>query len=103
MDGHLPPHPGAVRERRAPAKVVARGRLRPECSERTSAQGFTTLQGRERVMPEVDETSSKRFMEDVPQHAEPYLLKGSSAYDWGMQHRLAQVFSPESGRTVMLA
>ena len=32
-----------------------------------------------------------------------FFLKGSAAYDWGMQHRLAQIFRPESGRTVMLA
>ena len=25
------------------------------------------------------------------------------AYDWGMQNRLARIFRPESGRTVMLA
>jgi 3-hydroxy-5-phosphonooxypentane-2,4-dione thiolase len=30
-------------------------------------------------------------------------LKGSAALDWGMQSRLARVFRPETGRTVMLA
>jgi 3-hydroxy-5-phosphonooxypentane-2,4-dione thiolase len=54
-------------------------------------------------MPEADATDSKQFHEDVPQTSEPFFLKGSAAYDWGMQHRLAQIFRPESGHTVMLA
>ncbi|HXX59876.1 MAG TPA: 3-hydroxy-5-phosphonooxypentane-2,4-dione thiolase [Candidatus Sulfotelmatobacter sp.] len=54
-------------------------------------------------MPEMDETGSKQFYEDVPQRNEQFFLKGATAYDWGMQHRLAQIFRPESGRTVMLA
>ena len=32
-----------------------------------------------------------------------FFLKGSGAYDWGMRNRLARIFRPESGRTVMLA
>ena len=54
-------------------------------------------------MPEMDETGTKQFYEDVPQRNEQFFLKGATAYDWGMQHRLAQIFRPESGRTVMLA
>jgi len=54
-------------------------------------------------MPEADSTSSKQFHEDVPQRNEAFFLKGAGAYDWGMQHRLAQIFRPETGRTVMLA
>ena len=54
-------------------------------------------------MPEMDEGGSKQFYEDVPQRNEQFFLKGAAAYDWGMQHRLAQIFRPESGRTVMLA
>jgi putative autoinducer-2 (AI-2) aldolase len=55
-------------------------------------------------MPEADSSSgSKQFHEEIPQHFEPFFLKGSGAYDWGMQHRLARIFRPESGRTVMLA
>jgi len=54
-------------------------------------------------MPEMDETGTKQFYEDVPQRSEQFFLKGATAYDWGMQHRLAQIFRPESGRTVMLA
>jgi len=44
-----------------------------------------------------------RFSPSVPPRAEPYGLKGSGALDWGMQSRLARVFRPETGRTVMLA
>lgn len=54
-------------------------------------------------MPEADGRDSKQFHEELPQRSELFFLKGSTAYDWGMQHRLAQIFRPESGRTVMLA
>jgi putative autoinducer-2 (AI-2) aldolase len=54
-------------------------------------------------MPEADDVDRKQFHEDVPQRSEPFFLKGSAAYDWGMQHRLARIFRPDSGRTVMLA
>ena len=54
-------------------------------------------------MPEADGSDSKQFHEELPQRNELFFLKGSTAYDWGMQHRLAQIFRPESGRTVMLA
>jgi len=46
---------------------------------------------------------SDRFRPSVPARAEPYRLKGSGALDWGMQSRLARVFRPATGRTVMLA
>ncbi|MHC4991552.1 MAG: 3-hydroxy-5-phosphonooxypentane-2,4-dione thiolase LsrF, partial [Planctomycetota bacterium] len=32
-----------------------------------------------------------------------YELKGSNNYDWGMKDRLARVFDPATGHTVMLA
>ena len=54
-------------------------------------------------MPEADSSETKQFHEDVPQRNEAFFLKGSAAYDWGMQNRLARIFRPESGRTVMLA
>ena len=38
-----------------------------------------------------------------PQKTHPFFLKGSNALDWGMQNRLARIFNPSSGRTVMLA
>ncbi len=39
----------------------------------------------------------------MPPRAEPFGLKGSAGLDWGMQSRLARVFRPADGRTVMLA
>jgi 3-hydroxy-5-phosphonooxypentane-2,4-dione thiolase len=54
-------------------------------------------------MPEADSSERKQFHEDVPQQNHAFFLKGSGSYDWGMQNRLARVFRPESGRTVMLA
>jgi putative autoinducer-2 (AI-2) aldolase len=54
-------------------------------------------------MPEQDAGESKQFFESVPQRNEAFFLKGSSGYDWGMQHRLATIFRPETARTVMLA
>jgi putative autoinducer-2 (AI-2) aldolase len=50
-----------------------------------------------------DRTLGERFSPSAPARAEPYALKGSSALDWGMQSRLARVFRPATGRTVMLA
>ncbi len=46
---------------------------------------------------------SKDFCLDVPVPREAFFLKGSTALDWGMQNRLARIFRPPSGRTVMLA
>ncbi|MFB3853204.1 MAG: 3-hydroxy-5-phosphonooxypentane-2,4-dione thiolase [Vicinamibacterales bacterium] len=46
---------------------------------------------------------TSQFYVDVPVKHEPFFLRGSNALDWGMQNRLARVFDPASGRTVMLA
>jgi putative autoinducer-2 (AI-2) aldolase len=54
-------------------------------------------------MPEIDTAGDKNFREDVPPPDQGFFLKGSSSYDWGMKNRLARIFRPESGRTVMLA
>jgi 3-hydroxy-5-phosphonooxypentane-2,4-dione thiolase len=54
-------------------------------------------------MPEADFTEEKNFHLDVPQKNSAFFLKGAGAYDWGMQNRLARVFNPDSGKTVMLA
>jgi putative autoinducer-2 (AI-2) aldolase len=54
-------------------------------------------------MPEADEGATKDFAEDVPAPLLGAFLKGSGAYDWGMTNRLARIFRPDSGRTVMLA
>jgi putative autoinducer-2 (AI-2) aldolase len=44
-----------------------------------------------------------RFAPAEPPRTEPYPLKGCAGLDWGMQSRLARVFRPATGRTVMLA
>jgi len=55
-------------------------------------------------MAEKDSRSEgERFAPSVPARSEPFGLKGSGGLDWGMQSRLAQVFRPATGRTVMLA
>jgi 3-hydroxy-5-phosphonooxypentane-2,4-dione thiolase len=55
-------------------------------------------------MPDVDEIKeAKKFYTDIPQKAEGFFLKGSNSLDWGMKNRLARIFNPETGRTVMLA
>jgi len=55
-------------------------------------------------MPEADfSTKEKQYHLDVPQKNTPFPLKGAGSYDWGMKNRLARVFDPRSGRTVMLA
>lgn len=55
-------------------------------------------------MPESDTTKiEKNFYTDVPQKSEPFFLKGSNSYDWGMKNRLARIFDAVSGKTVMLA
>jgi 3-hydroxy-5-phosphonooxypentane-2,4-dione thiolase len=47
--------------------------------------------------------AAKDFYLDIPARNEAFFLKGSNALDWGMQNRLAHIFNPSSGRTVMLA
>ncbi len=55
-------------------------------------------------MADMDELKeAKKFFADIPQKTEGFFLKGSNSLDWGMKNRLAQIFNPESGRTVMLA
>jgi len=45
----------------------------------------------------------KEFHLQTPVRSRPFFLKGANAIDWGMQNRLARIFNPVSGRTVMLA
>lgn len=56
-------------------------------------------------MPEADIEAipAKQFRPGVPARNQTFFLKGSGAYDWGMQSRLASAFRPDTGRTVMLA
>ena len=56
-------------------------------------------------MPEAGESAKegKDFGIGVPMKTEGFFLKGSNALDWGMKNRLARIFNPATGRTVMLA
>jgi putative autoinducer-2 (AI-2) aldolase len=53
-------------------------------------------------MPEAD-GDAKSFHADVPPPSDGFFLKGSGSLDWGMSNRLARIFRPQTGRTVMLA
>lgn len=53
-------------------------------------------------MPEADK-EGKDYCLEVPPDSSGFFLKGSNSLDWGMKNRLASIFNPDSGRTVMLA
>jgi putative autoinducer-2 (AI-2) aldolase len=46
---------------------------------------------------------AKRFYEDIPMESPGFFLKGANSLDWGMKNRLARIFNPDTGRTVMFA
>ena len=50
-----------------------------------------------------DLKDTKEYYLDIPQKSDAFYLKGLNAIDWGMQNRLARIFNPKTGRTVMLA
>lgn len=50
-----------------------------------------------------DIRDGKNFGIGTQQENRAFFLKGSGQLDWGMQSRLARIFNPDSGRTVMLA
>jgi putative autoinducer-2 (AI-2) aldolase len=56
-------------------------------------------------MPEADTPAreEKLYYEKIPAKNPVFALKGSGQLDWGMKNRLARVFHPATGRTVMLA
>jgi 3-hydroxy-5-phosphonooxypentane-2,4-dione thiolase len=54
-------------------------------------------------VPEADASAGKHFQPDVAVPARISLVKGAAGYDWGMQNRLARIFDPDTGHTVMLA
>ncbi len=55
-------------------------------------------------MADVDDVKdTKNYYLDVPARNQAFFVKGAGALDWGMQNRLARIFNPKSGRTVMLA
>ena len=47
--------------------------------------------------------ASKNYYEDVPAAKHVFHVKGMDNADWGMKDRLTRIFSPKTGRTVMLA
>jgi putative autoinducer-2 (AI-2) aldolase len=56
------------------------------------------------VMAEMENAGERKdFHLDVPPRNEAFFLKGSNSLDWGMKNRLARIFEPRSGKTVMLA
>jgi putative autoinducer-2 (AI-2) aldolase len=55
-------------------------------------------------MADLDELKdTKEYFLNTPQKSDAFYLKGLNAIDWGMQNRLARIFNPKTGRTVMLA
>jgi 3-hydroxy-5-phosphonooxypentane-2,4-dione thiolase len=56
------------------------------------------------TMPELEgNKNAKDYGLGIPQETPAFHVKGSAALDWGMKHRLSQIFNPKSGRVVMLA
>jgi putative autoinducer-2 (AI-2) aldolase len=49
------------------------------------------------------EADPSRYRSAIPPRTEIPYLKGSGGLDWGMRNRLAKIFRPSTGRTVMLA
>ena len=60
-------------------------------------------------MPDVEKKESgeksekKDFKVGVAQSTPGFFLKGAASLDWGMKNRLARIFNPKDGRTLMLA
>ncbi len=50
-----------------------------------------------------DSVQIKDYQVDVPFARQNFFVKGADHLDWGMQDRLARIFNPHDGRTVMLA
>jgi len=50
-----------------------------------------------------DIKDGKDWGRDRPADTSRFFLKGAAHHDWGMKARLAQIFRPDTGRTVMLA
>jgi 3-hydroxy-5-phosphonooxypentane-2,4-dione thiolase len=47
--------------------------------------------------------SAHDYHADIPMKSEVFMMKGANSLDWGMKNRLSNIFSPDTGRTVMLA
>jgi len=50
-----------------------------------------------------DLQDGKDYFLDIPHACPPFRLKGCGSLDWGMKNRLARIFDPTDGRTLMLA
>ena len=50
-----------------------------------------------------DIKDGKDWGRDRPADTSRFYLKGAANHDWGMKARLARIFNPQSGKTVMLA
>jgi 3-hydroxy-5-phosphonooxypentane-2,4-dione thiolase len=46
---------------------------------------------------------AKQFHENIPMQTPGFFLRGAGSLDWGMKNRLARIFKPDTGRTLMLA
>jgi len=53
-------------------------------------------------MPEADQ-EGRNYHIDVPAESELFYMKGSNELGWGMKNRMARVFNPKDGKTIMLA
>ena len=73
------------------------------CARCGARPGPDRTKGRS-TMPEADSSETTRTSTRTSRAPDQgFFLKGSGAYDWGMKNRLARIFRPDSGRTVMLA
>jgi len=54
-------------------------------------------------MADMDGIKEARIVIRTGKECEGFFLKGSNSLDWGIKNRLARIFNPVSGRTVMLA
>jgi putative autoinducer-2 (AI-2) aldolase len=55
-------------------------------------------------MPDIDDVGDgKNYHIEVPMQSNGFFLRGSNSLDWGMKNRLARIFNPATGKTVMLA
>jgi len=54
-------------------------------------------------MAEQDSAEAKDYSVHIPYERQGFHLKGMDHADWGMQNRMARIFPPATGRTLMLA
>jgi len=52
---------------------------------------------------EKQQSEKKDFKVGTPMKTPGFFLRGAAHLDWGVKNRLARIFSPKTGRTVMLA